>query len=146
MSVFTPEEIAYLATQRLGRLATIDPQGSLQNSPVSFRYNPATDTIDIGGRAMGKTKKFRNIQKNPHVAFVVDDVLPPWQPRCLEIRGTAQALPGGGRELYGADYRMDDSLIRISPAQIISWGMEAGGETRAEGSNRKVGRAASGAA
>jgi hypothetical protein len=32
----------------------------------------------IGGRAMSKTQEFRNILKHHRVAFVVDDVLPPW--------------------------------------------------------------------
>ncbi|HEY3344217.1 MAG TPA: PPOX class F420-dependent oxidoreductase [Anaerolineaceae bacterium] len=144
MSVFTPQEIEYLQTQRLGRLATIDPEGNPQNSPVGFRYNAALDTIDIGGRAMSKTKKFRNIQKNSRVAFVVDDVLPPWQPRCIEIRGTAQALPTGGKELYGSNYPMDEGVIRISATQIISWGMGIGGESQSMPgrSNRRVTRAA----
>ena len=44
---FTSAELAYLATQRLGRLATVQPNGTLQVSPVGFRYNSATGTIDI---------------------------------------------------------------------------------------------------
>ena len=35
----TPAEIGYLATQRLGRLATAQPDGTLQVSPAGFRYN-----------------------------------------------------------------------------------------------------------
>ena len=31
---FTDTQLAYLATQRLGRLATVDPQGAPQNNPV----------------------------------------------------------------------------------------------------------------
>ncbi|NTW39819.1 MAG: PPOX class F420-dependent oxidoreductase, partial [Cellulomonadaceae bacterium] len=32
--MFTETELAYLATQRLGRLATQKPNGTLQNNPV----------------------------------------------------------------------------------------------------------------
>ena len=46
---FTSAELAYLATQRLGRLATVQPNGTLQVSPVGFRYNSSAGTIDIGG-------------------------------------------------------------------------------------------------
>ncbi|MGV9772121.1 PPOX class F420-dependent oxidoreductase [Streptosporangium sp. NPDC003464] len=65
---FTQEELDYLASQRLGRLATIDPGGVLQNSPTAFSYNPETGTIDIHGRAMGTTKKFRNVRAGGQVA------------------------------------------------------------------------------
>jgi pyridoxamine 5'-phosphate oxidase family protein len=50
--MFTSAEIAYLATQPIGRLATARRDGTLQASPVSFSYNPATRTIDIGGHNM----------------------------------------------------------------------------------------------
>jgi pyridoxamine 5'-phosphate oxidase family protein len=46
---FTYAETAYLASQRLGRLATIQPDGSPQVKPVGFRYNPGLGTIDVTG-------------------------------------------------------------------------------------------------
>ena len=138
MSVFTDKEIEYLQSQRLGRLATINPTGKPQNAPVGFKYNAELDTIDIGGRYMSKSKKFRNLHKNPNVAFVVDDVQPPWSPRGVEIRGTAEALPTGGKAFFGDRYDADDGLIRITPTQIIGWGLE----TEAyQAMNRKVGQA-----
>ncbi len=42
MSSFTPDEIAYLQGQRLGRLATVGPDGQPHVVPVSFRYNQPT--------------------------------------------------------------------------------------------------------
>lgn len=124
MSVFTPEEIEYLKSQQLGRLATVNPQGQPQNAPVGFRYNPELDVVEIGGRNMSSSKKFRNILQNPYVSLVVDDVLPPWKPRAVEIRGTAEALPTGGRNFFGGSYAADDGLIRIKPNRIISWGLD----------------------
>jgi len=123
MSVFTPQEIEYLHSQRLGRLATVDPDGQPQNAPVGFCYNPKTDTLDIGGRSMSASKKFRNVQSHPQVAFVVDDVLPPRHVRGVEIRGTAAALPSGARAIFGERFP-DDALIRITPERIIVWGLE----------------------
>jgi pyridoxamine 5'-phosphate oxidase family protein len=135
MSVFTEKEIEYLKSQRLGRLATINPQGKPQIAPVGFHFDPDLDVIDIGGRFMSKSKKFRNVLKNPHVSFVVDDVLPPWKPRGVEIRGIAQTLPVGGKALFGDRYDADEAIIRITPVQIIGWGLE--GETYRP-MNRKV--------
>ena len=59
MSVFSPAEQAYLQTQRLGRLATVGPDGHPHVVPVAFRYNPDLETIDIGGHDFAKRKKFR---------------------------------------------------------------------------------------
>lgn len=124
MSVFSSEELDYLLSQKLGRLATVNPQGQPQNAPVGFRYNPELEVIEIGGRYMSTSKKFRNILENPNVAFVVDDILPPWTPRAVEIRGTAEALPTGGKDFFGPNYEADEGLIRIKPVQIISWGLD----------------------
>src|SRR5258708_26321990 len=124
MSVFTDKELTYLQSQRLARLATVRPEGAPQIAPVGFRYNADLDVIDIGGRYMSQTKKFRNILKNPNVSLVIDDVLPPWQPRGVEIRGKAELLSTGGKGMYGADYEMDDAIIRVTPVQIIGWGLD----------------------
>ena len=136
-SVFTPKEIEYMNSQHLGRLATVNPEGKPQIAPVGFRYNPELDAIEIGGHDVSKTKKFHNIQKNSQVAFVIDDVLPPWQPRGVEIRGTAETLSTGGKAAFGHLYEADDALIRIKPEQIIGWGLEEGAR---QANNRKVGR------
>src|SRR5438128_12545462 len=107
--MFTEAELAYLADQPLGRLATQQPNGTLQASPVGFRYNPDEKTIDVTGHNLRNSKKFRNVRANGRVAFVVDD-LPstnPWRVRCLEIRGRAEALTGANE----ADGPLDAAVI-----------------------------------
>src|SRR5229473_6430830 len=105
MSNFTPAEIAYFGTQRLGRLATVNAAGDPHVVPVGFRYNAELDTIDIGGHGFGKSKKLRDAQANPRVAFVVDDLasVSPWRPRGIEVRGVAEVLASGG-EAFGRGY------------------------------------------
>jgi hypothetical protein len=58
---FTQSERDYLDGQPLGPVATVRPDGTPQNNPVGFQYDPATGTIDIGGMAMAKTHKFANV-------------------------------------------------------------------------------------
>ena len=129
MSHFTAKEIEYLVSQRLGRLATVNPKGRPQIAPVGFRYNPTLDVIEVGGAYFSQSKKFRNMQRNPHVSFVVDDVQPPWKPRGVEIRGVVDIVPEGGKEIfnYGESYGVDSTFIRIRPTQIIGWGIESEG-------------------
>jgi pyridoxamine 5'-phosphate oxidase family protein len=123
--MFTDNELAYLAGQRLGRLATAQPNGTLQNSPVSFGWNAATQTVDIGGHNMSASQMFKNVAQGSRVAFVVDDIksVQPWQVRCLEIRGTAEAIvePTDSAAPVG-----DGPIIRIHPTRIISSGIDAG--------------------
>jgi pyridoxamine 5'-phosphate oxidase family protein len=119
MSVFSKEELDYLAEGKLGRLATISPDGAPHVVPLGWTYNAALDTIDVSGRNFATSQKFRNVQRNPNVALVVDDVLPPWQPRCVMVRGQGEALP----EAVGADGAATGAMIRITPTQVISFGL-----------------------
>jgi pyridoxamine 5'-phosphate oxidase family protein len=123
---FSATEIAYLHSQRLGRLATEQADGTLQVSPVGFHLDESTDTIDIRGFFMSTSQKYRNIKHNGKVAFVVDDVpsVDPWRVRCIEIRGTAEAVP----PTHPATPGDDDAVIRIHPARVISFGLEDSGD------------------
>ena len=126
---FTAAELDYLRSQRLGRLATAQREGTLQVSPVGFRVNEESGTVEIRGFNLAASQKFRNIAANGRAAFVVDDIasVDPWRVRCVEIRGEAEALPAtpGGR----------GPVIRIHPRRIISFGL---GQDGREGSRRSV--------
>ena len=121
MSHFTENEIAYLTSQRLGRIATVNAAGEPHVVPVRFVYNAELDTIDVGGRFNGKSKKYRDAGRNPKVAFVVDDVPEAGTVRGIEIRGRAEAIPTGGETILPG---FDPEFIRIAPTRIVSWGID----------------------
>ena len=110
MSGFTEKEVEYLQEQRLRRLATVNASGRPHVVPVGFRLNPELGVVDIGGRDIGRTKKFRDVAQTGRVAFVVDDVLPPWRARGVEVRGRAEVLGG--------------ESIQIFPERIVGWGID----------------------
>jgi pyridoxamine 5'-phosphate oxidase family protein len=122
--MFTDEELAYLDGQRIGRLATSQPDGTLQNNPVGFGVNRDLGTIDIGGYNMSRSRKFRNVAENGRAGFVVDDVYStdPWRVRFLEIRGHAEAItePGNASDQMGGS-----PIIRLHPTRILSIGLES---------------------
>jgi pyridoxamine 5'-phosphate oxidase family protein len=122
MSVFTNEEIEYLKSQLLGRLATVGPEGQPHAVAVSFRYNAELDTIDIGGHDFARRKKYQDVQRNPRVAFLVDDLesVNPWWVRGIEVRGGAEVLTSGG-EALGPGFAPE--MFRIRPRRIVSWGI-----------------------
>ncbi len=122
--IFTENEIDYLTTQALGRVATQHPDGTLQNSPVVFAYNPRTETIDISGHRMASSRKFRNVAANGRVAFVVDDLAStrPWRPRFLEIRGWAEAITDEAAP--ASSPIVPGPFIRIHPTRVLAFGLD----------------------
>ncbi|MGW2013843.1 PPOX class F420-dependent oxidoreductase [Streptomyces sp. NPDC001927] len=123
---FDAAELAYLRTQRLARMATVDPAGQPQVNPVGFFPQP-DGTVLVGGLAMGRTKKWRNLVANPKVALVVDDLasVRPWRVRGVEIRGEAELLVGP----HELGPHFSEEVIRIHPRRIHSWGLPPEGAT-----------------
>jgi pyridoxamine 5'-phosphate oxidase family protein len=122
MIQFTDAEQRYLENQMLARLATAGPDGRPHVVPLSFRYNPDLGTLDCGGLHVDTTKRWRDVQANPWVALVVDDLVSvdPWRARMLEIRGRAEAVPTGG-EVLGPGFGA--AFLRITPEKKNSYGV-----------------------
>ncbi|MGC2003201.1 pyridoxamine 5'-phosphate oxidase family protein [Trebonia sp.] len=92
--IFTRAVLDYLATQHIGRLATVSPDGQVQNNPTNLVVDADAGTIVIGGGALGRSKKFRNVQRAARSRWSWTT----WRrsthgrPRGIEIRGAAVAL------------------------------------------------------
>jgi pyridoxamine 5'-phosphate oxidase family protein len=129
---FSEEEVAYLRSQRLARLATVSADGQPDVVPVGFEFDGTH--VYIGGIDPVKTRKFRNVQAgNAKVAVVVDDLAStdPWTPRYLRIYGTAEIVERPGQ--FGpAPY------MQITPA--VSWSFNLDGQPFTHDSGIKVRR------
>ena len=116
MSVFTDPELAYLAGERrLTRFATVGKDGMPHVVPVGWSYSSELDTIDVGGRQLEQSKKFRDVAHSGRASVVIDDLAstnPSW-PRAIEVRGRAEAIED------------PDAIIRIHPERIVSWGLDS---------------------
>lgn len=122
---FTEEEIAYLRSQPLGRLATVAPGGQPDVTPVGFEFDGTY--FYIGGLDPVRTRKFRNVAAgNDRVALVVDDLksTDPWIPRFLRVYGTGELVQWDGRFGPGP-------YMRVTPA--ISWSWNLDGEPFSHG-------------
>jgi pyridoxamine 5'-phosphate oxidase family protein len=119
---FTPAEVRFLARQTRGHLATLGPKGAPQVKPLGFTFNPTLGTIDITGFNMSGSAKYRNVQVNPNVAFVVDEVTANSMEGAhfLEIRGVAETTTGT-HVLQG---HLAPEIIRIHPRRIISFNVD----------------------
>jgi pyridoxamine 5'-phosphate oxidase family protein len=119
---FSEPELKFLSAQVVGRLATVQPDGTLQVNPVGFTYNAELGAFDVGGFRLSGSQKFRNVAANGRAAFVLDDIpsIDPLRVHCLEIRGHAEAITSIGQTPEG----LDGALIRIHPERIISFGID----------------------
>jgi pyridoxamine 5'-phosphate oxidase family protein len=123
MSVFTPAEIAYLQAQTMGRLATIGRDGQPHLVPLTFHLNLDQDAMDLGGIAFAAGKKWRDMQQNPKVAFLVDDASPNGA-RAVEIRGIAEVHLTGGDQINPRFPNFVQEFVRVRPQRVVSWGVE----------------------
>jgi pyridoxamine 5'-phosphate oxidase family protein len=128
MSAFTDAEIEFVNSQRLGRVATVGADGMPHVAPVAVFYDPDAGALVIGANAqfgeavMTSSKKFRDAQRRPKVALVLDDP----GPRILEVRGQAETHLEGGEEAgrrLGAPFRFSPAWIRIRPHRIVAVGI-----------------------
>jgi pyridoxamine 5'-phosphate oxidase family protein len=111
----TDAEQAFLTRQPRGHLATVGPDGTPQVKPLGFTWNSELGTLDIAGYNMGASAKYRNIQANPRVGFVVDEVTEASMEGAhfLEIRGIAEAVTGSAGP--------GGEIIRIHPRRVIAF-------------------------
>jgi pyridoxamine 5'-phosphate oxidase family protein len=121
MSMFSEKEQAYLAGQRLGRMATVNRAGQPHVVPVAYRFNAELDAVEIGGHGFGTSKKFRDARATGKIAFVVDDVGPDGRARFIELRGDAEVLLTGGEQMRDG---VDPQMIRVRPTRIFAWGID----------------------
>ncbi|HEU0115157.1 MAG TPA: PPOX class F420-dependent oxidoreductase [Thermomicrobiales bacterium] len=117
--MFDDLERAYLAGQRLARLATVSPAGQPDADAVGFEFDG--ERFFIGGRRLTASRKYKNIAAGRRlVSLIVDDYasIDPWRPRGVKVHGTAEIVQRDGRFGPG-DY------IAIAPDVSWSWGLDA---------------------
>ena len=113
---FADVELRFLKSQHrpLGRIATVGPDGIPHVVPSGWTYDEAAGAVDVTGRDVQSTKKFRDVAQTGTAAIVIDGVAEgdEWNPWALEIRGRAEAIAG------------PPAVIRIFPDSVRSWGLE----------------------
>ena len=99
--LFTPNELEFLRSQRIGRFATISPSGWPHVMPVMYSVDDeGALEFDVDG------VKLRNIQAEPRAAMVVDAMGPR---RGVAIQGRASLIAA--------------ERARLDPVRKFSWGL-----------------------
>lgn len=118
---FTEQEIAYLRSQPLARLATVSADGQPDVMPVAIELDDPYIWVGGGGTVTG-TRKFRNLRAGNHqVALVVDDLVSfePFVARGIRIYGHAEQ-PFERVGMVGPG-----TYLRITPTVSWSWNLDA---------------------
>ncbi|GAA3163169.1 MULTISPECIES: PPOX class F420-dependent oxidoreductase [Nonomuraea] len=125
---FTEEEIAFLRSQPLARLATVSADDQPDVVPVAFEFDGSLFWVGGSGESVLHTRKFRNVgQGRTKVSLVVDDMVSfdPFVARGVRVYGEADG-PVERVGMVGPGH-----YLRITPTISWSWNMagEPVGET-----------------
>jgi pyridoxamine 5'-phosphate oxidase family protein len=120
--MLSKEEVEYLNTQRLARVASASPKGVPEVSPVGFEFDGKYFWVGSHSQEIfHRTRRYRNITGgNNRVSIVIDDLVSvvPWRPRGIKVGGTAEVVEHDG--IFGKG-----EYFRIKPSVSVSWGIEA---------------------
>jgi len=117
---FTPEEIAYLRSQPLARLATLAADGQPDLVPVGLEFDGTAFWVGGPGESFLRTRKVRNVETGSRkVALVVDDLLSfdPFIARGIRIYGTAEPPVERVGAIGPGNY------LKITPTESWAWNM-----------------------
>ena len=126
--MFTEKEIAYIRSQPLGRIATIDQEGQPDNVAIGFQFDG--NAFYISGLDNPSTRKYKNVANGyKKVALLIDDLLSvnPWRPRGIRVYGSAEIVQQEGRP-----------VLKITPAISWSWDIEESSFKNGKFSPRKT--------
>jgi pyridoxamine 5'-phosphate oxidase family protein len=99
--VFSPAELEFLRSQRIGRFATVGPSGWPHVTPVMYSVDDdGALEFDVDG------VKLRNLTAEPRAAIVVDAMGPK---RGVAIQGHARLIAS--------------ERARLEPDRKFSWGL-----------------------
>ena len=120
---FTPEELDYLRSHGIGRIATVGPDGQPDVVPVAVEFDGTYLWVGGVGESVLRTRKIRNVAAGQdQVAVVIDDVVSfdPFIVRSIRVYGRASG-PIERIGVVGPGH-----FLRITPT--VSWSWNLAGE------------------
>lgn len=118
--MFTKEEVQYVKSQLLMRIATANAKGKPNVAPVGFEFDGKHFYIgSIKQSILRSTPRYINVKNgNTQIALVIDDLVSvdPWKVRGVRVNGVADIVNRKGQFGKG-------EYIRIKPKISWSWGL-----------------------
>ncbi|HTY77969.1 MAG TPA: TIGR03668 family PPOX class F420-dependent oxidoreductase [Candidatus Bathyarchaeia archaeon] len=138
MSALPPDVAEFIASARVGRLATADGAGQPLVVPICYAWDGEAllSAIDGKPKRSGELARVRNIRENPKVSVVIDHYEEDWRRlRWVVFQGLAEILTAGrdfarGVDLLVSKYpqygpmklsRDSGTMIRVRPGKVLQW-------------------------
>ena len=138
MSALPPGVAEFIASARVGRLATADGAGQPLVVPICYAWDGEAllSAIDGKPKRSGELARVRNIRENPKVSVVIDHYEEDWRRlRWVVFQGLAEILTAGrdfarGVDLLVSKYpqygpmklsRDSGTMIRVRPGKVLQW-------------------------
>jgi len=138
MSALPAELAHFIASARVGRLATADGSGQPLVVPICYAWDgeALVSAIDAKPKRAGELARVRNIRENSKVSVVIDHYEEDWRRlRWVIIQGIAEVLTAGrdfakAVDLLVAKYpqyvgmglsRDAGMMIKVRPGKVLQW-------------------------
>ena len=116
--MFSEQELAFLQTQRVARIATVAPDGQPTVDAVGFSFDGTH--FYVGGHNIAATRKYKNVATgNRKVSLVIDELksVQPWLALGIRVHGEAEVAETQAQ--FGPG-----TYLVITPKVTWSWGIE----------------------
>jgi pyridoxamine 5'-phosphate oxidase family protein len=112
--MFSEQELVYIRTQKLLRIATVAPDGQPDVDAVSFEFDG--QYFYIGGLAMPTSRKYKNVAAgHTKVSLIIDDQETS-APRGIKLHGVAKIV-------QRTDRRGLMDYLAVRPTVSWHWGI-----------------------
>lgn len=120
--MFSSKEQMYLQTQRIARLATVEPDGQPDVDAVGVEFDGTCFVVRAHRPEVARSRKYVNVETGHRkVSILIDDInpSPPHVGRGIKVRGNAEV-----RTYYDDQAKQELPCLVITPSVSWSWGIE----------------------
>jgi PPOX class probable F420-dependent enzyme len=130
--IFTESQRKFVTHPRIGRLGTTNSDGTPHIAPVWYRFEDGAFLVLTERRS----RKHRNVERDPRVAFCIDDERPPYHTVLVTGRVAVEEAPGrewrealaihylgdeAGRRYVAENEHPNNIMLRIVPETVTGW-------------------------
>jgi hypothetical protein len=130
--IFTERQLKFVDQPRIGRLGTANRDGTPHIAPVWYKFE---DGVFLVLTERG-SQKHKNIERDPRVAFCIDDERPPYHTVLVRARVAVEEAPGhdwrlalavhylgreNGKRYIDENMHANDVMLRIVPEKVSGW-------------------------
>jgi PPOX class probable F420-dependent enzyme len=131
-SIFNERQLRFVDAARIGRLGTANRDGTPHIAPVWYKFDAGVFLV-LTERG---SQKHKNIERDPRVAFCIDDERAPYHTVLVRARVTVEEAPGrewrealaisylgeeNGRRYIAGNMHPNDVMLRIVPEKVSGW-------------------------